>query len=100
MPQAELDRIGPRGERELVHEGLYAEDVAEGAERAQRRAVYRRLAYVVMHHQQVWELVAGNRVPLRAARGLRWIDRGCAYERLGQLPGGDQHRLAGATGAM
>ncbi len=100
VAQAELHRIGARRLGELVHERLDAEDVAERAERAQRRAMHRRFAHVVVHHQAIRKVVAGDGIALSAARGQRGIGCRRALEWLRQLAGGDQHRLAGTSGAV
>ncbi|MFL5416510.1 MAG: glutathione S-transferase family protein, partial [Myxococcales bacterium] len=44
MAEAEFHRIRVGSRCELVHERLDGEDVAEGAQRAQRRAAHRRVA--------------------------------------------------------
>src|SRR5258706_600054 len=66
----------------LIHERFDGKHVAEGAERAQRRAVHRRLAHVVERHLEIRKVVAGNRIALRAACGKRRIDRRPALEGL------------------
>ena len=90
VPQAELDRIGERGRRELVDERFEREHVGVAAERAQRRGAHRHFRQEVLEHLLVREIVERNRVALAAAGGQRRVGRRRRLGGLLQVPARQQ----------
>ncbi len=94
VPQPEIDRIGLRRSRELVHEAFDREHVVIRAERAQRGHAQRHRGHEVVNDARVLEAVDRNRVAIAAAGrqrqrlGRRRRERRFDVPRGREVPGG------------